>query len=72
MESRRPVSFDVVINGKTVYSEVPTKDSPGEASILKLEETTKVKSVRIVPHDMGDAERMGLADVQLFRIGGDA
>lgn len=72
VESRRPASFDVVINGKTVYSEVPAKDSPGEASILKLEETTKVKSVRIVPHDMGDAERMGLADVQLFRIGGDA
>ena len=58
MENRRPVSYDVILNGKTVYSGVPAKAAPGEASILKLEETVKVRSVRIVPHDRGEADRL--------------
>ena len=69
VENRRPVSYDVILNGKTVYSGVPAKAAPGEASILKLEETVKVRSVRIVPHDRGEADRFGFSDVQLFQIG---
>lgn len=70
VENRRPVSYDVILNGKTVYSGVPAKAAPGEASILKLEETVKVRSVRI-RCPMTGARRIvsGFSDVQLFQIG---
>lgn len=68
--SRRPATYTVVVNGRFRYTGVPSGETPGEAAILSLDRIDKVKTLRIEAEDMGDADCMGLSDVQLFYIDG--
>lgn len=68
LSSRRPKSYKVIVNGKTVYTGVPSQTQPGEATILSIEKT-KIRSLRIETDEPSPGASLGFSDVQLFRIG---
>ena len=66
LESRRPAGYDLWVNGQWLYTGIPSKEEPGEATVIRIPEGTCVSTLRISVQAWGKAECLGLSDIQLF------